>query len=200
MIYKYFFILVLVLSTSWIVRGQSRESINPGVNYVEKKLVEGDTLPHVNIDEVKVVQPWKFKNNRQQRRYSKLVINIKKTLPYARLAEKRLKEIALELENIEGEKNRKVFLKDAEKELFEEFEKPLRKLTYSQGRMLIKLIDRETGDTSYELIKDLKGGFSAFMWQSVARLFGSNLKSEYDGGGDDAMIEHIILMIDYGML
>jgi pyruvate dehydrogenase complex dehydrogenase (E1) component len=76
----------------------------------------------------------------------------------------------------------------------------LRKLTFSQGRLLIKLIDRETGDTSYKLIKELKGGFSAFMWQSVARIFGSNLKSEYEMEGDDAMIERIIIMIDNGML
>lgn len=129
-----------------------------------------------------------------------MVVNIKKTLPYARLAQKRLNEISVSLDTIKGKKKRKEFIKHSEKELFNEFEQPLKKLTYSQGRMLIKLIDRETGDTSYQLIKDLKGGFSAFMWQSVARIFGSNLKSEFDAQGDDAMIEHIILMIDNGML
>ncbi len=81
-----------------------------------------------------------------------------------------------------------------------QFENPLRKLTFSQGRMIIKLIDRETGNTSYDLIKDYKGGFSAFFWQSVARVFGSNLKDEYDGDREDKMIEHIIIMIDNGIL
>jgi len=175
---------------------------NPITNgtLVKTRIVDGDTIPHINIDEVTVVPPWKFENNRQRVRYSRLVINIKKTLPYARLARQRLNEIARVLDTIPSEKKRKIYIKKAEKELFAEFEEPLKKLTFSQGRMLIKLIDRETGDTSYELIKELKGGFSAFMWQSVARIFGSNLKSEYDSKGDDAMIEHIIMLIDSGVL
>ncbi|TLX74956.1 DUF4294 domain-containing protein [Labilibacter sediminis] len=176
------------------------DTVKTGVSYLDKKLIEGDTLPHVVLKEVQIIPPWTFKNKRQYRRYSKLVINVKKTLPYARLAQKRINEISVSLDTIKGEKNRKKFVKQKEKELFNEFEQPLKKLTFSQGRMLIKLIDRETGDTSYELIKELKGGFSAFMWQSVARIFGSNLKSEFDSEGDDAMIEHIILMIDNGML
>ncbi len=195
-----FLIFILFVVANVSVFGQSRNSINPGVNYLEKIQIEGDTMPHVLIEEIKIVPAWRFKNKRQQRRYSRLMINIKKTLPYARLAKKRLNDISLALDTIYGEETRKVFVKQSERALFNEFEKPLKKLTFSQGRMLIKLIDRETGETSYKLIKDLKGGFSAFMWQSVARIFGSNLKSEYDGAGDDAMIEHIILMIDNGML
>ncbi|MCW3788564.1 DUF4294 domain-containing protein [Plebeiibacterium sediminum] len=169
-------------------------------NYLKSRVIEGDTLPHVYIGEVTISPPWKFKSKRQHKRYSRLVINVKKTLPYARLAKYRLTVIANTLDTLPNERAKKLYLKKAEKELFEEFEKPLRKLTFSQGRMLIKLIDRETGDTSYDLIKDLKGGFSAFMWQSVARIFGSNLKSEFDSEGDDAMIEHIVIMIDNGML
>lgn len=170
------------------------------VNFLEGRVVGNDTIGHIYISEVKVPAPWKFKNKRQRKRYSRLVINIKKTLPYARLAKHRLNMISLSLDTIKGVNNRKEFIKTSEKELFNEFEKPLKKLTFSQGRMLIKLIDRETGDTSYALIKDLKGGFTAFMWQSVARIFGSNLKSEYDSDGDDAMIEHIVLLIDNGVL
>ena len=170
------------------------------LNLLKGKVLEGDTIPHVYIKEVQVSPPWKFKNKRQHKRYSRLVINVKKTLPYARLAKRRLDAIALALDTISGEKQKKQYIKIAEKELFEEFEKPLRKLTFSQGRMLIKLIERETGDTSYKLIKDLKGGLSAFMWQSVARIFGSNLKSEFDSEGDDRMIEHIIMLLDNGVL
>ncbi len=198
-IYKYIGILLFV-TLSFTLSGQSRDSIQTPIKYLEKKLIGDDTLPHISIDEVQVVPPWRFTSRRQRKRYSRLVINIKKTLPYARLAKSRLAEIEAALDTIKGERKKKEFVKAAEKDLFEEFEKPLRKLTFSQGRMLIKLIDRETGDTSYELIKDLKGGFSAFMWQTVARLFGSNLKSEYDQNGDDAMIEHIILKIDNGLL
>lgn len=170
------------------------------LNLLRSKVVEGDTVPHISLHEVKVPAPWKFKNKRQRIRYSKLVRNVKKTLPYARLAHYRIQQLELALDTVEGDKAKKEFIRASEKALFDEFEVPLKKLTFSQGRMLIKLIDRETGETSYQLIKDLKGGFSAFMWQSVARLFGSNLKSEYEQDGDDAMIEHIVMLIDNGVL
>jgi hypothetical protein len=144
--------------------------------------------------------PYKFKNKRQRQRYSKLVRNIKITLPYARKAGKTINEINSELAYISKEKERKAYLKRREKELFEEFETPLKKLTFSQGKLLIKLINRETGDTTYQLIKEYKGGVTAFFWQGIARLFGSNLKSEFDKDGDDRMIEHIIMLIDNGMI
>ncbi len=192
--------LFILIFLSFYVNAQKDTSLIDNYHYLKSKVIEGDTLPHVYIEEVKICPPFKFKSPRQHKRYSRLVINVKKTLPYARLARYRLNLIANTLDTIRSEKDKKQYLKQAEKELFEEFEKPLRKLTFSQGRMLIKLIDRETGDTSYDLIKDLKGGFSAFMWQSVARLFGSNLKSEFDSEGDDAMIEHIVIMIDNGLL
>lgn len=194
------YILFFLLLSSITSYGQLRDSIQPGVIYVPQKIIDGDTLPHVYLNEIQVVKPWVFENNREWRRYSRLVVNIKKTLPYARLANQKINQIAVSLDTIKGEKKRKSFIKESEKELFREFEQPLKKLTYSQGRLLIKLIDRETGNTSYELIKELKGGFSAFMWQSVARIFGSNLKDEYNGTGSDAMVEHIIIMIDNGLL
>ena len=194
-------ILCLLLLTFFLDMSAQEDTIHINkYNYLKSRVIEGDTLPHVYIGEVTVSPPWKFKSKRQHKRYSRLVVNVKKTLPYARLAKYRLDVIAHVIDTLPNEKAKKQYLKKAEKDLFEEFEKPLRKLTFSQGRMLIKLIDRETGDTSYDLIKDLKGGFSAFMWQSVARIFGSNLKSEFDSDGDDAMIEHIVIMIDNGML
>jgi len=170
------------------------------VYMLETEVADGDTIPHVLLAEVKVVPEWKYKNKREKRVYNRLVRNIKVALPYARLAANKLHEIDAELARIEGEEQRKKYLKTAEKKLFNDFEQPLRKLTFSQGRMLIKLIDRETGNTSYSLIKEFKGGFSAFFWQSVARLFGSNLKAEYDAEREDRMIEHIVILIDNGML
>jgi hypothetical protein len=193
--------LILVLVTSGFAQNvRTEEMAGKEVYLLESKIVKGDTIPHIVLREVKVVPDWKFRNKRERRTYNRLVKNIKIALPYARVAAHKLNSINAELALIEREKERKEFLKEAEKELFNEFEKPLRKLTFSQGRMLIKLIDRETGDTSYNLIKEYKGGFSAFFWQSVARLFGSNLKDEYDGEREDRMIEHIIIMIDNGML
>ena len=97
-----------------------------------------------------------------------------------------------------NESTRKAYMKTVEKELKAEFEELLKDLSMTQGKILLKLIDRETGNTSYELVKDLRGGFQAFMWQSVARLFGSNMKSEYDPNGEDVMIERAIKLVEAG--
>ncbi|MCG8580034.1 MAG: DUF4294 domain-containing protein [Bacteroidales bacterium] len=167
---------------------------------LQHRIIQNDTLPHVNLQEVPVIPPYKFKNKRHKRRYGKLVRNIKKVLPYARSAGEKVNAINNHLATLTTDKEKKDYLKKAEKELFNEFEAPLRKLTFSQGRLLIKLINRETGNTTYELIKQYKGGVTAFFWQGVARLFGSNLKSEYHKEGEDQMIEHIILLIDNGII
>jgi hypothetical protein len=164
------------------------------------RVVDGDTLPHVVLNEVIIFPPWKFASQKEYLRYSKLVRNVKITLPYARIASSKLLEISNELTKIKGEKERKKFLKEAEKELFAEFEGPLRKLSFSQGKMLIRLIDRETGSTSYDLIKQYRGKVTAFFWQGMARIFGANLKDEYDPSRDDKMVEYIIMLIDSGQI
>lgn len=168
--------------------------------YTKAKVVDGDTIPHVLLGEVVVMKPWEFKNRREYNQYHRLVRNIKVTLPYARLAAERLEVYNYEMSLLKTEKQRKAYLKEAEQELFAEFEAPLRKLSFSQGRLLIKLIDRETGASSYNLIRDYKGGVPAFFWQGIARIFGANLKSEYDAEEEDRMVEHIITMIDNGAL
>ncbi len=162
------------------------------------RVVDGDTLPHVRLPEVYTFAKRKWKSKKAELRYTRLVYNVRKTLPLARIAKVRITQIQDSLAHINDAKKRKAYIDEVEKQLFDEFEKPLRGLTVTQGRILIKLIDRETGDTSYELIKALKGRLSAFVWQGVARLFGSNLKSIYDGEGDDKTIERIIFLIDQG--
>ena len=121
-------------------------------------------------------------------------------MPYARLAHRKLIEIELAVAEIDNEREKRRFINQKDKELKAEFEGELREFTISEGFLLIKLIDRETGDTSFKLIKELKGSFTAFMWQSIARLFGSNLKAEYDSVGEDKLIEEIIIRIDNGQL
>jgi hypothetical protein len=194
------YIGILLFFVSVYTEAQEHTTHSNKFQFVKSKVIHGDTIPHIALAEIKILPPLKFMNKRHRKRYGRLVVNVKKTLPYARIAKNRLIEISQVLDTISNAKMKKEYVKKAEKELFEEFEQPLRKLTFSQGRLLIKLVDRETGDTSYKLIKDLKGGFSALIWQSVARIFGSNLKSEYDMEGDDVMIERIIIMIDNGML
>jgi len=195
-----FIILVLMLFSANIFSQEIQTISGSKKIFLETKVIHGDTMPHITLHEISVVPQWKFKNKREYRRYSRLVYNIKKTLPYARMAAKELHKIDDHLKSLKTEKERKAYLKEAEKELFAKFEQPLRHLTVSQGFLLIRLIDRETGDTTYNLIKEYKSGFAAFFWQSVARLFGSNLKADYDPDGDEKMIEHIIILLDNGML
>ena len=162
------------------------------------EIVNGDTIPSIRLPEVWVYADYPYKTKKQYEAWSKTKYNVKKVYPYAILAAAKLKEYNVVLEKMPNEKLRKAYMKTVEKELKAEFEEPLKNLSMNQGKILLKLIDRETGNTSYELVKDLRGGFQAFMWQSVARLFGSNMKSEYDPTGEDIMIERAIKLVEAG--
>lgn len=162
------------------------------------EVVNGDTIPSIRFQDVWIYADYPYKNKRQYEAWSRTKYNVKKVYPYAILAAAKLKEYNRILEKMPNEATRKAYMKTVEKELKAEFEEPLKDLTMTQGRILLKLIDRETGNTSYELVKDLRGGFQAFMWQSVARIFGSNMKSEYDPNGEDIMIERAIKLIEAG--
>ncbi len=167
---------------------------------VGSKVVGVDTLPHIRLQTVYILPPREFKSKKERRRFIKLTRKIKKVLPYAKTAGIILYNLEQELLLIESEKEQKKVINRVDKELKERYTEELKKLKISEGRLLIKLIDRETGDTSFELIKDLRGGFSAFMWQSMARLFGEDLKESYDGVGNDKLIEEIIIRIENGEL
>jgi len=133
-----------------------------------------------------------------QRKWDLLMKRVVKVYPYAKVAGELMRAYDRQLSELTTKKDRKAYLNMAEEELKREFEGEIRDMTVREGYILIKLIDRETGDTSYELIKQLKGGFTAFMWQTVARIFGSNLKENYDSEGEDQMIEEIVAMIEAG--
>jgi hypothetical protein len=128
------------------------------------------------------------------------VYNIKRVYPYAILVRDMLSQVNEELMMLEDDRERRKYIKGVEKEVFGKYEGDMRNMTITQGRLLIKLIDRETQNTSYELIREYRGGFSAVFWQGIARIFGSNLKDDYDAYGDDLLIELIISEIDAGRL
>ena len=193
------FLLHILLLTLLVFACQDNLYCQKNVVITTGKYIDGELLPHVRLSEVRCAARRRFKTKRAQERYTRLVKNVKKVLPYARIAAARLNEIEDSLSHISNEKLRKKYIADAEKALFAEFEKPIKHLSIRQGRLLIKLIDRETGNTSYELIRTLKGRFSAFMWQGVARIFGSSLKAEYDAEGEDKYIEYIVNAIDAGL-
>jgi len=195
---KRLYILIVILLISSAVFGQSPTYKDYYV--VQAKIIDGDTIPYIPLREVIIFPPRVFKNQRQAMRYRKLVRNVKKVYPYSKLANAKLRRINAHMATLRTEAERKSYAKRQEKILKAEFEQELKSLTLSQGKILIKLIDRETGDTSYDLIRDLKGSLSAFLYQSIAMFFGTSLKTEYDAAGDDRFIEEIIILIDNGQL
>lgn len=160
----------------------------------------GDTIPMYNIPMVDIFGAVNPAAAMSLREYQKLRYNVLKVYPYAKRAAKELDDIKEATAKYKKNRHKKKKIKEREKVLKEQLESELRKLTRSQGRVLIKLIDRETGETSYELIKDLRGSVRAFFWQKAARFIGSNLKSEYDPEGEDVVIESIVLSIERGEL
>ena len=169
--------------------------------YVARAIViDGDTLWVANLDEVYIFPTRKFTSRKERRRYTRLIHNIKRVYPWAKLVGETLAEVEEHMGTLETEKEQKAYIKVVEKELLGNYKEDLKKLTVTQGRILIKLVDRETGDTSYELVKEMRGNISAVFWQALARLFGSNLKSEYDAKGEDRLIEEIIVLIENGQL
>lgn len=164
---------------------------------VHAEIYNGDTIPSIRFQDVYVYADYIYKDKKQYEAWTRTKYNVKKVYPYAILAAAKLKEYNQIMEKMD-EKTRKAYLKVVERQLKDEFEEPMKNLSMTQGKILLKLIDRETGNTSYELVKGLRGDFQAFMWQSVARLFGSNMKSEYDPTGEDVMIERAIKLIEAG--
>lgn len=157
-----------------------------------------DTVPVFFLDEVGVTTNMVFKTRRQYEQWTRVKYNVKKVYPYAILASAKLKQYDLILSKIEDEDMRKAYLRVCEKDLRHEFEDELKSLSVSQGRVLMKLINRETGKTTYAIVKELRGSFQAAMWQALAQLFGNNMKSTYDAAAEDIMIEKAVALVERG--
>ncbi len=161
-------------------------------------VLDGDTILMQHLPQIIIKDKRSFKSKRQAIRYNRLVRNVKKVYPYSRLAASLLRKYEDTLRTIEIKSQRKKVMKQAEKELWDTYGDELKEMTMTQGLILIKLIDRQTGKTSYELVTELRNGFTAFVFQSIARLFHLNLKSQYNDAGDDQKIEDIVLLIEQG--
>ena len=173
----------------------------PG-NYYKLHTIErnGIILPEINIKEVTIIGRPSTARKFPFYRYQRLIYNLKKVYPYALVVRARLGAINEELEKIPNERDRKKYLRQTEKDIFGEYEDDVRDMTITQGRLLIKLIDRETRMTSYDLIRQYRGNISAAFWQGIARIFGTNLKAEYDPYGEDAIIEIVLNELESGNL
>ena len=159
-----------------------------------------DTIFHKDIKEITVLPRKGYKGKKYVRAYWRYVRKVRKVYPYAEKINELLKTYEPEYMTLETDKERRKLIKKVEKELMVQYKDELKKLTISEGRILIKLVDRETGRTGFSLIKDFRGGFKAFFWQSIAKLFGNDLKATYDPVGEDRMIEEIVTLIESGMM
>ncbi len=160
-------------------------------SYQTARLESGEVVPSFLIPEVAVFgfRPWKNEEERMQ--YLRLKRNVLRVLPYAIYAQKRYAQLDRDLALAQSKKEHKRLVKECEHEIKHKINSEVKNLSISQGKILIKLIERQTGNTSYELVKEMKGGVTAFVYQGVARVVGHNLKSTYDPQ-EDFVIESII--------
>jgi hypothetical protein len=160
----------------------------------------GDTMAYIMNYTCVISAQKTFKSEKEKQKWDKLKKDVKKAYPYAVMARMKLAEMDAQLALVKGEKARKDFTEKCEKELTAQFADDMKNLTGAQGKILFKLMDRETGSTTYQIIKERRGSFSAFMWQGVATIFGNNLKTDYDPTGDDQKIEEVVVLIEMGVL
>ena len=161
---------------------------------------KGDTIPAVQLPNVYIFRPLKFKNEKERLEYYRLVRNVKKVYPISKEINQAIIETYEYLQTLPNEKARQKHLKRVEKGLKEQYTARMKKLSFTQGKNLIKLIDRQSNSTSYELVKAFMGPFKAGFYQTFAALFGASLKKQYDPEGEDKLTERVILLVESGQL
>ena len=163
-------------------------------------IYEGDTIASLRMPTLYCFKPLNFKNNKQRQQYTRLVRNVKKTLPIAKEVNRAIIETYEFLQTLPDEKARQKHLNAVEKSVKEQYTPRMKKLTFAQGKLLIKLINRETDSSSFELVKAFLGPFKAGFYQAFAAIFGASLKKEYHPEGEDAMVEQIVLLVESGQI
>ncbi|MFH0864781.1 MAG: DUF4294 domain-containing protein [Bacteroidota bacterium] len=192
--------IIIFFSICFWISGVHSQSSDTYV--VPAQIINGDTVPVLVLDEVTVNPPIETQSTTLLTpvKYSKLIRDVKKVYPYAITVSIKLNEYNDIISKITDEGEKKKYLKKAEQEIKDEFTDDVENMTLSQGIILLKLIDRETGNSSYEIVKELRGAVRAIFWQALARFFGANLKVQYDPAGDDKYIEEIVVRIENGTI
>lgn len=167
---------------------------------VGKVLHEGDSIQYMEMNNIYVYPSLTFKDKKQVQSYMRLVTNVKKVLPIAKEARQMLIETTEFLDMLPDEKSKEEHIKRVEDDIFRTYKPKMKKLTYSQGKLLIKLIDRECHSSSYDMIKAFMGPIRAGFWQVFAWGFGASLKKEYDPQGVDRLTERVVLMVEAGQI
>ncbi|MCQ2064970.1 MAG: DUF4294 domain-containing protein [Bacteroidaceae bacterium] len=169
--------------------------------YALSTVYKGDTIPTFELYEVTIYAPRTFSTKRKQKQYDKLTRNVIKMYPISQEIKAILVETYLYMQTLPDDEARQKHIEDVEEGVWEQYYPVMRRCTLAQGKLLIKLIDRECNQTSYELINAFAGRFKATFYQAFAALFGASLKKEYDPtDGEDEMIEEIIYLIENDMI
>jgi len=159
-------------------------------------IVEGDSIPRtaINLNEVTLLHRLKFDSSQDRKRYLILRRKTIKVYPYAKLAAERLETLNDRIESMERKSDKKRYMKMIQKYIEEEFSEELKKLTRTEGQILVKLIHRQTGKTTFDLVKELRSGWRAFWFNNTARLFDISLKEEFDplNNKEDYLIEDVL--------
>ncbi len=206
-------IILLLLLLSMPIMAQKNKKVNPEDRQVDmdsptfvpmvrvgKVMEAGDSIKYVEMNNVYVFAPLTFKNDRQRQAYNRLVYNVKKVLPIAKEVNRAILETYDYLQTLPNEKARKEHIKLVEKSIKEQYTPRMKKLTLSQGKLLIKLIHRETNSSSYELVQAFLGSSRAAFYQTFAWMFGASLKKEYDPQGKDRLTERVVRLVEAGQL
>ena len=162
----------------------------------------GDTTLIVYLPEVDIDLMQRYFQITETRSGKRLASNVRKVYPYAKLAGEKMLQCDSILVNVDSDAERRRLMKETEKEITDQYTEELKNLTFTQGAILIRLIDRETGNTSYQVVQELRGKVRAFFYQGFARLWGYNLKSKYDphNNPEDDNIETIVTLLERGVI
>ena len=195
-------ILVVIMAfavSSFSVYGQSN-SAEPALSVVQAIIVGNDTIPFFVLPTYYCYPPLKFKNKKEEQFYWRTVRDVKVVLPYVRHIRKVMEKTNEALMSMPDKASRDAYMKNFEKRIYKENETKFKDLTLNQGKLIIRLLDRETNNTSYELIKAYRGSFSAGFWQVFALVLGADLKTKYGTKEEDTVIERVIVLVEAGQL
>ena len=205
--------IILLLFAFCAVASAQKRRVNPENRQVDidsptyqpmvrvgKALVDGDSIQYMELNNIYVYPPTTFTSEKQRQQYNRLVYNVKKVLPIAKECHAIIIETYEYLQTLPDKKARDEHLKLVEEDIKRTYTPRMKKLTYSQGKLLIKLVDRECNSTSYGLIQAILGPVKAGFYQAFAWLYGASLKKEYDPKGKDRLTERVVLMVESGQL
>ena len=199
---KIFRVLVVVVAfamSGFSVYGQSTSGEST-LSVVQAIIIGNDTVPYFVLPTYYCYPPLKFKNKKEEQFYWRTVRDVKVVLPYVRHIRRVMEKTNEALMSMPDKASRDAYMKNFEKRIYKENETKFKDLTLNQGKLIIRLLDRETNNTSYELIKAYRGSFSAGFWQAFALVLGADLKTKYGTKEEDAVIERVIVLVEAGQL